>query len=261
MLWNHQAATNIGSRSENQDSYCIRREKYANVDVYMYAVIDGMGGHADGKEAANLIMQAFLDYSMPEYLQGGDLLKVHTQNALITEMFQDAVRALDSLGPSNAGACATLLLVVEDLIKNTTKLVIGWAGDVRVYAWGPRSGVGVNLLTFDHNIHYCTTMPGGPYNHRMDPVARSPITMGLMARDSGMQRMPVGFPQIEHYVFTNGQCPYTRMLVCSDGLYGQIDTAAMQVLMAASSTTLADMIALAAKCDESDNITGILIER
>ena len=119
------SATHIGQREENQDRFLAVPP--------VFAVADGMGGHAAGAEAAQKAVDC--------------LSATIGQPSLTVELLQeaiwradDSIRALGEADPSMVGAGTTVAGIA--LVQDGEDLC--WAvfhiGDSRVYAWTWTSG-------------------------------------------------------------------------------------------------------------------------
>lgn len=205
----------------------------------LYAVSDGMGGHAAGQIAAELALKIIGDayysgaHGTPEEALVRAIVKANT------EIF-DTARAI----PSRKGmGCTIVLLAVvgEDA-------VLAWAGDSRIYRI--RDGQ-AEQLTDDHSwVHEQVRL--GALN---DEEARRSPYRNVITRCLGPE--PAVTPETRREAIQAGD----RFLLCSDGLTGPVDDAALAEIISVSAPAFAcrKLIALANENGGPDNITAAIL--
>ena len=112
----------VGNRDENQDRLTmIRRD-----DTLLAAVVDGMGGHDAGAEAAQVAIDSFTSAfdALP--------LPVTDAQATLSELLKSAHRAIVDLGKSRSIGARPRATCVIALIQNN-EATWGHIGDSRVY--------------------------------------------------------------------------------------------------------------------------------
>ncbi|WP_409331725.1 PP2C family protein-serine/threonine phosphatase [Trujillonella humicola] len=188
------SATHIGQREENQDRLLAVPP--------VFAVADGMGGHAAGAEAAQKAVDCLSAVIGRPMLTVDDL-----QEAVRTA--DEGIRALGETDPSMVGAGTTVAGVA--LVQDGDEYC--WAvfhiGDSRVYEWTPTSW---RQVTVDHSLVQVLVESGhvAPENAATHPQ-RNIVTRALGVGAGGdadvtMLRLEVG----------------QRFLVCSDGLSNEV---------------------------------------
>ncbi len=228
------SATHIGQREENQDRFLAVPP--------VFAVADGMGGHAAGAEAAQKAVDC--------------LSKTIGQPTLTVEALQEAIRSADenirALGQSDAsmvGAGTTVAGVA--LVEDAGELC--WAvfhiGDSRVYAWTPTSW---GQVTVDHSLVQVLIESGhvAPENAATHPQ-RNIVTRALgvgAGGDADVTILPI----------EEGQ----RFLICSDGLSNEVTEDRLGDLVGSESppdVIAQQMVAEAADNGGRDNIAGVVV--
>jgi protein phosphatase len=229
------SATHIGQREENQDRFLAVPP--------VFAVADGMGGHAAGAEAAQKAVDC--------------LSATIGRPSLTVESLQEAVRRADegirALGEADAsmeGAGTTVAGVA--LVEEAGDL--WWAvfhvGDSRVYGWSPSSW---GQVTVDHSLVQVLVDSGhvAPENAATHPQ-RNIVTRALgvgAGGDADVTMLPLD--------------PGQRFLVCSDGLSNEVTEARLAELLASDSPPDAvaqQLVTEAAENGGRDNIAAVVVQ-
>lgn len=222
---NYATISKRGRRSNNEDAFRIVR--VPGTDRFMAMVCDGMGGHAMGEVASEMICDCISGYWMdnPEF---GDC------EAKVREACKDARVAFNrkayDLGDVQMGTTMVMASIEDD------RVVVAHIGDSRCYLQRP--GQGVVYQTRDH--------------------VRIDYGWEVVARCFFSFRPEVAVPDVVRYELQAGD----RLLLCSDGLYKGI---APNILLARmmDNKPLADILdAYDFLCERQsdDNYTAILIE-
>jgi len=242
--------TDVGRRRKiNEDSFLVAP------DTHLYAVCDGMGGHAAGEVASRMAIEtlaAFVERSGAEreitWPFGLDANLSFDANRLKTairlansRVFQTADEREEYAG---TGTTVVAALVAGDV------LTLGSAGDSRCYL--VRGGT-LRQLTRDDSW-VSAALGEGILNS--DDVERHPlrnvITKAVGARDS------IDLDVIEH-TFEPGDVA----LLCSDGLHGMIGDDAIAHLVAPAPDSLEEaagrLIDAANEAGGRDNVTVVLL--
>jgi serine/threonine protein phosphatase PrpC len=134
MIVRYNALTNVGKvRKLNEDSIV------ALPDQNIWAVSDGMGGHAGGDFASQTVVEQIM--MLPNDLNARDAM-VSVRNSFFEShtIIRDEA---DRIGVSTMGATIVAMLIADN------HFVAFWAGDSRLYR--VRDG-SIDMLTSDHSV-------------------------------------------------------------------------------------------------------------
>jgi len=231
--WTSAGATDQGRvRSVNQDAYLDRPE------LGLWAVADGMGGHTDGAHASRAIVDALA--GLP-------------RTALLGRRTRAVVAALKRV---NRDLLAYAAAMQVDLIGSTVVALTAardhaamlWTGDSRVYRL--RDGH-LDCLTKDHSQVQLLVDEGllAPELAETHPSAnvllRAVGSEEDLFVDYRLERLKAG----------------DRFLLCSDGLYRELDEAAMTRLLASGPPRESARALVQQACEHGgrDNVTAVVI--
>jgi serine/threonine protein phosphatase PrpC len=217
-------------RALNEDACLVRP------DLGIWAVADGMGGHDCGDRASNLIIGELGRVRRPgsarELLQAVDETLARCNRALL-EGAEDG---------ELSGSTIVALLVFEQ------SFAVVWAGDSRLYRL--RAGR-LEQLTHDHSYVQELVERGelAPEQARRHPLAHR-ITRAIGAD-----------PQLHLDVVDGRLEPGDLFLLCSDGLTGMVDDAAIAAILTEAEPEIAAerLIEAALAVGGSDNVSVILV--
>ncbi|MDR2492318.1 MAG: Stp1/IreP family PP2C-type Ser/Thr phosphatase [Coriobacteriales bacterium] len=225
------ARTDVGCvRTHNEDSLI--------VSPPLYAVADGMGGHAAGEVASEVAVQALAERA-PATLDK-ELLRqavVHANNAII-----DAARR----GAGKPGMGCTLTAALLE----GTKLLVAQVGDSRAYLLTSQGEL--IQLTRDHSLVE-------------ELVASGQITRDEAAvhpKRSIITRALGSVPDAEPDLFELDVLVGERVLLCSDGLSGMVSDETMSAILLKERDPqqAADALVEEARANGGlDNITAIVV--
>lgn len=218
-------------RRVNEDRWCARDE------AGLWAVADGMGGHAHGDWAANAVVQALGSAALASGFEAatqGVADAIHSANRRV---WAEAQRRGQQMGST-----VVALLVRDD------RFAVLWVGDSRVYLL---RGGRLYALTRDHSqvqemvdrgLITLAEARGHPRGH---VLARA---IGVGARLS----VDVVADQLE---------PGDLFLLCSDGLTGVLDDDALLRIVAGQErgAALDALIARTLDAGAPDNVTAVLV--
>ena len=232
----NRAKPTFGSRT---DIGCLRdhNEDSLVVEPPLYAVADGMGGHAAGEVASEIAVRTL-----------SDAINAHSDtNALINAVIEAnhaVISAARKKGRAGMGTTLTAALLHED------RLSIAQVGDSRAYLLHQGK---MQQITRDHSLMADMIELGEitPEEAKVHPK-RSVITRAL-GSDPGMQ------PDVYEINVSAGD----RLLLCSDGLSSMLDDEAIEHVLVrtrdpqrAASILVNDAIAEGGH----DNITVIVLD-
>jgi protein phosphatase len=233
------AATDTGMRSENQDSFLIRPP--------VFAVADGMGGHAAGRQASAVAVERLA--RICETAAAGPALTVEGLRVALQEADDDIRRAATSLGDARGmGTTVAGVALVE--ADGQPCWAVFHIGDSRVYRWAEG---GLAQLSTDHS------------------VVQELVDMGMITADAAAvhpqrhlvtRALGVG-PAAHADVSLLPVEPGQRFLVCSDGLTGELgdpEIADLLLRTPGAEAAAAELVRTAAARGASDNVTAVVVE-
>lgn len=225
-------STHVGLRREhNEDTY------YADADLGLWLVADGMGGHEHGEIASALAR----DTLVREVGKGTEL--VRAIQLADEEIIRHSTRRSEALP---MGTTIVALRVTENL-----QFEVSWVGDSRVYVWNGE----LRQLSQDHSYVQELVDQGAITSEqaRSHPH-RNVVTQALGVTD----------PQSLRVESVRGELkPGMQLLLCSDGLTEEVKDSAIAAIVARQDLTpqeCVDHLILAAlDGGGSDNVTVILV--
>jgi protein phosphatase len=173
----------------------------------LYAVADGMGGHDSGEVASQLAVEGLFaasrkglkDLTEPAY---DDL------QALLRNSFEEANRLVVNTGMEQESNMGTTLCAI--LVNDSNDVVIGNVGDSRIYLL--RSG-SLNQISRDHSLVAFLVQLG----ELTEEEARDHPSGNILVRSIGSMQ------DVEVDLFHLRSQAGDRILLCSDGLWGELN--------------------------------------
>jgi protein phosphatase len=225
--------THVGLRREhNEDTY------YADAELGLWLVADGMGGHENGEVASALARDTLV-----QQIQRGEALARAIQIA-DEEIIQHSNRRTQAL-PMGTTIAAIRLKADE--------FEVAWVGDSRVYLWDGA----LRQISQDHSYVRELIEQGAisPEQARTHPH-RNVVTQALGVTDPQSLRVETVGGKI-----AAGQ----QILLCSDGLTEEVDDAEIAAILGRTDLTAQEcvdhLILAALDGGGSDNVTVILLRR
>ena len=247
-------------RALNEDSLtvveCQVVQESHSASIGVYAIADGMGGHAGGEIASALAIstvteQLLLHFVTPAFaLEGGEPSNEQI-NTWLMEAVQDANARIHQERADRSTDMGTTLVAV---VTSGQRAYIANVGDSRAYIWNPSEDNSPPLrqVTVDHSLVQRLVEMGqitaeeAKYHQYRNMIYKS---LGERA-------------QVEVDTFAERIAPGTRLLLCSDGLNGMVpDTQIAEILGTETDPQVAcaRLIAAANASGGLDNITAITI--
>lgn len=214
-------------RSENQDAYTCRPE------CGLWAVADGMGGHAEGHVASQMVRDALAAIE-PQASLAAMVNAVRSALAQVNDY-------LHSLSQRRINPVVSGTTVVVMLARGN-KGVCLWAGDSRLYRFRDDA---LAQLTVDHSEATMDLAEGA------EPSNSNVITMAIGGRDS------LEFEQMSFDVQLGD-----RYMLCSDGLYREVTIAQIGNLLHSGDaiSTVEALIANTLRGEAADNVTVVVVD-
>jgi PPM family protein phosphatase len=244
------AISDVGRvRKSNEDAF------FSDVDMCLFAVADGMGGHEAGEVASRLALEALSgfirrsgddnDFSWPYGLDGNLSYEGNRLRTAIHLANRRVFRAAETNDEYN-GMGTTIVGV----LMNGGHCAIGHVGDSRVYLL---HGDELEQVTQDDSWA-ATVLAHNPRVNTRELAShpmRSVLTSALGARE-----------QVDVHLAERDLQSGDALLLCSDGLHTAIEAAAMKsVIQQQPDLDLAvrQLVTLALDHGSRDNVTALLI--
>lgn len=229
--WDSAANSHVGNvRKTNEDAFISAPEQS------LWAVADGMGGHSRGDYASKVVVEALLYFSPQQSLVQSVIdLDTRLKNA------HDICR--NTFSDEKVGSTVVAFYAYRDLC------FFLWAGDSRVYRL--REGK-LEQMTCDHTLaqQKCARGELSPISASFHPSAH------ILTR-------AVGVNQSLHIEIDAAQIqPGDRFMLCSDGLYNDLEFKEIHKLLAHGSPqeSVDQLISLSLERGGRDNTTVIVLE-
>ena len=235
LLW-HGITDRGMARDHNEDSFAL-------LDLgqrALFVVADGMGGHDAGEVASRIAMEAVCDVVREGEHHDDPLALVEkAMQRANTEVKQEALR-----NSSNMGTTLTAALIVNDAAY------IGSVGDSRAY-WIENGSI--SQITEDHSLVAKLAACGKLTKEE----ARNHPRSNLLYRTIGAEEaIKAGLFKVE--LKSGGM-----LLLCTDGLWGEMDDADLREICTAephTETICARLVQRANANGGRDNITAIVVK-
>lgn len=225
MSINFSYETNVGRKRDiNEDSLWPQAEQHTHSagDPYgmLFIVADGMGGHMAGEVASGL---AVAEISTTYYSLGADVADIGQRLRLAVQAAHQKIRNEAAADPDKEkmGTTVAAAVVKYEPAEQQGTVWVAWVGDSRVYLL--RRGR-LQQLTKDHSFLWPQIEAGqlSWAQQRFHPQ-RSRINRALVAHH------PVTTPDVLSLALEPGD----RLLLCSDGLYGEVEPNVIEMTLAA----------------------------
>lgn len=221
-------------RQVNQDSFLDRP------DLGLWAVADGMGGHSDGALASRALVEALGALPPPRLL--GRAARAAT--CAIQRVNRQLIEQAETAGSDLIGSTLVAVLALGG------HCAILWAGDSRVYRL--RDGK-LQQLTADHSQVQSLVDQGllSPEQAEDHPLSN------VLLRAVGGEEPLIVDRRIERL------SPGDRYLLCSDGLFRELDAEIIVATLAAHPPAEAAraLVDLACERGARDNVTALVMQR
>jgi protein phosphatase len=232
--WVSAGGTHRGNvRPINQDALLDRP------DIGLWAVADGMGGHASGEQASALVVEQLSKLPQPRFL-GRSAWQVE---CLLSEANRRLVGQAEASGEAIIGTTVVVLLAVG------RSCALLWVGDSRIYRL--REGR-LQQLTTDHTEVQRWLAAGqiSPEEAETHPYS------GVLSRAVGAE----DDLSIDRAIAP--LCDGDRYLLCSDGLTKELAAERIEALLGSGTPEQAvqQLIDNACRAGGRDNVTALVVE-
>jgi PPM family protein phosphatase len=237
------AATDVGQvREVNEDAFL--------AEPPVFVVADGMGGHEGGDVASAIVAEEFGALAGQEYDARGGAEQVATT---LRACQQRIAEYGAQQGPGRrrrwyAGTTAVVALLVHD--DEGPRWLVANLGDSRAYRVGPD---GLEQVSVDHSLVQ-ELVDSGKISE--DEVATHPKRHVITRALGGPDLAEADFFQLP---LTSAE----RLVLCSDGVTGMIDEAAMETILRETDDPrdAADrLVAAAVSAGGEDNATAVVVD-
>ncbi len=244
--------THVGMvRTLNEDSLMtIERTRICRSEVQplgFYVVADGMGGHSAGEVASGTIVKVLSQEAIKGLFTEETNASPAGRKTWLVEAVKKANQAVYELRQSTGSDMGSTLVAA---VVEANRAIIAHVGDSRAY-WIHRQGI--QRLTTDHSLVERLVA-----THQISPEeARYHPQRNVIYRTIG-DKLELEVETSEH-TLSEGDF----LLLCSDGLSGMVEDAAIQriVLEANSPQHACDRLIEAANAaGGEDNITAIIVQ-
>lgn len=242
------ALTSVGRvREHNEDAFLV------DEDLSLFAVADGMGGHAAGEVASNMALSIFREVILENRARvmasRADPTSREARRdvlSLLEEAVQTACAAVHDEGQKDerkrgmgTTLCAVLVVGAHGFIAHV--------GDSRIYlVRGDRT----HQLTQDHTLQ----------NELLKRGRLTPEEISRVKQKNALTRAVGVYASVDVDTLDFDVLPGDRLLLCSDGLYGYLRKGELNsILEGPLEQAPQRLVALANQRGGQDNITVVLV--
>jgi protein phosphatase len=229
------ACTDVGAlRTVNEDRV------YAG--ARLWAVADGMGGHAAGEVASEIVISYLARLDVPDLQQQAIVHALMEANAAVLAHGRDV--------PESAGLGSTVTGVAEVILGGSPHWAVFNVGDSRVYR---EYGDQFARATLDHSEVEELIMQG----LLTEEEARHHASRSVITRSIGTQPAP----QVDVWMLP--QTPGERFVICSDGLTSELTDAAIHSIIHGGGlpdALAARLVAAAVDAGGRDNVSVVVVQ-
>ena len=244
-------------RDDNEDNFTInnasRKLEFKNVSYsteseapLLAAVFDGMGGESKGEYASFISAKAAK--ALYASLQNGSEVLISEQIAQYVQTANDDIRRFLEENHCRSGGSTVCAVIIEDGVVYPFSL-----GDSRIYLLNHDGMVQISrdqtlaMKKYEANIYTLEEAENSVDSHKLTAF------LGADYYREGLT------PQLyDVFAWQTGD----RILLCSDGLYGELSNAVIQsIIREYPDNPTLELVRAALKNGGRDNVTCVLIER
>jgi serine/threonine protein phosphatase PrpC len=247
------SANSVGqSRSQNEDSLFASSFFAMGLtdpfEIGIFAVADGMGGHLSGEVASNIAISTISNNLLARLVIPFQGLKQENNIDAIESAIEDAfLAAQGEVLRAAPGGGTTLTLAVYF----GNHVIWGHVGDSRLYHLDKRSNL--HRITHDHSLVGRLVELGQISEAEVEDHPQKNVLIKALGQ-SDKFKVDLG-----HFTFDPGE----KVMLCSDGLWGQVPDKNMLSLIKASAGLSQACSALVQAANDTggpDNISVIMVE-
>lgn len=228
------AGTDLGlQRSNNEDCY------FCDDALNLWAVADGMGGHAAGEVASEITSQT--------------ISKEIASGRPLTEAIQSAHHAVLTAAANGIGGQGMGSTVVA-MTCNSGTWQIAWVGDSRAYLWSPSSEIRFKQLSRDHSYVQMLYESGAIAEEELKTHPEKNIITQCLGS--------IDLDNVQVDTLEGSWREDDIILLCSDGLSDFVSANEIQEILAnekVSDAAVKSLIQKALEHGGRDNITVVLV--
>lgn len=234
-----EGATDIGCvRKNNQDSI------YFDAATRLFLVADGMGGHAGGEIASQMVVEHFTGLSQKDlpYDQDDVQIQLFFEQCLKQVSLKIYLRAIEDPTYAEMGTTCSMMWV------HRMKAYVAHAGDSRIYLQRNKF---LYQLTEDHSF--------------VAGQLKAGLITESQSKDHALKNVitrSIGYRKEEHVdVFCQDLHSGDKLLLCSDGLYNKVDDHVIsQTLSGDVENKSEHFVQMARDGGGEDNISVVIVE-
>jgi PPM family protein phosphatase len=215
-------------------------------DTALYAVADGMGGHDRGELASQIAVESLFEATRKALGEAEDR-SVTALRKLLRDSFQAANQAVVTTGAEQDSNMGTTLCAA--LVHKDRDALIANVGDSRVYLFRDEKIIQVSQ---DHSLVAYLVQLG-----ELSPAeARNHPSGNILVRSMG------SVDEVEIDLYHVATKPGDRILLCSDGLWGEIDDEELLATVEANENAQEACVALVDLANDHggrDNTTLVVV--
>jgi protein phosphatase len=237
------AMTDVGlSRTLNEDSWgWVQLGENASLVV----VADGMGGHEAGEVASNLAVEIICSDARERFSENGNL-DANALEEMLRNAFQEANNTVKGLAEERHNDMGTTM--VAALVAGETGIIAN-VGDSRAYRMRNQA---LEQISKDHSL-----VARMVEQNRLSPEeARTHPHSNILLRTVGTER------NVEIDTFKIELEPGDRLLLCSDGLWGEVEDTDIESILQHyedSRTAARELVRASHHGGGKDNVTILLV--
>ena len=232
------AATHVGRRPNNEDSYCQKPE------LGFFAVADGLGGHEGGEVASQLVLE-----TASTFLASQEGSEQRSPGPGVSDTLLEAVRqAHEAVRSQQCGKLSMMASTVTAVLVQDGSAIVCNLGDSRAFL--VRGGE-LRRLTKDHTVLAEMEEAGLDTKNPFAAMHRNSLT-GAVGMDASVE------PECQRVELRSGDV----LVLASDGLYEPVPPSLMVELVGkgGSAQEMAErLVAKAYDRGGTDNITGVVV--